>query len=86
MFKKNLRYILNNEAYYKIEEFMEEQKLICWRPYTILVATRQGSSKNLLVLTAWTSGEEEEVLFETDWCVSTDRQAENEGLHCFYAT
>lgn len=29
MFKKNLRYILNNEAYYKIEEFMEEHKLIC---------------------------------------------------------
>lgn len=86
MFKKHLRYILNNEAYYKIEEFMEEHKLICWRPYTLPVATRQGSSKNLLVPTAWTSAEEEEVLVETDWRVSTDRQAENEGLHCVYTT
>lgn len=28
MFKKTLRYIFNNEAYYKIEEFMEEHKRI----------------------------------------------------------
>lgn len=83
MSKKNLRYILNNEAYYKIEEFMEEHRLICWRPYTLLVATRQVSSKNPLLLTAWTSGEEEEVLVEKYWFVSTDRPEENEGLHCF---